>query len=173
MWEYLNKAIELGSVAAINTMGNCYMNGINKKGIIDEDKAMEYYLKASEYGYVYSYNNIGLIYESHNNLDKAYEYFKLSAYMKESWALNKIGEIYRKNNNLEDAYFYYKEASKFPLTEINYYSYYNLDKYYYMVGNKVLGIEKDLDKSKKYLKIAYDNGIKESNEMINKINHMY
>lgn len=173
MWQYLNKAIELGSIAAINTMGNCYMNGINEKGIIDEDKAMEYYLKASEYGYVYAYNNIGLIYESHNNLDKAFEYFKLSADMKESWALNKIGEIYRKNNNLEDAYFYYKEASKCPLNEINYYSYYNLAKYYYMVGNMVLGIEKDLDKAKKYLKIAYDNGIKESKELIDKINNKY
>ena len=28
-WKYLNKAIELGSIAAINTMGNCYLNGKN------------------------------------------------------------------------------------------------------------------------------------------------
>lgn len=160
IWMYLNKAIDLGSVAAINTMGNCYMKGINPKKIIDENKAMEYYLKASEYGYVYAYNNIGLYYESKGEYDKAFEYFKLSADMKESWALNKVGEIYRKQEKLEDAYFYYKESIKCPKSELNYYSYYNLAKYYYMVGNEKLGIEKNLEKAKEYFEIAYNNGVK-------------
>ena len=77
MWEYLNKAIKLGSIAAINTMGNCYRLGNNPDNIIDINKALEYYISASEYGYVYAYNNIGLIYEQKNDIQNAIKYFKL------------------------------------------------------------------------------------------------
>ena len=79
LWKYLNKAVELGSIAALNTMGNCYLNGINPNKEIDVEKAIKYYLDASEYGYVYSYNNLGKIYEKNNDFDKSFEYYKLSA----------------------------------------------------------------------------------------------
>ena len=153
-WDYLNKAIELGSIAAINTMGNCYRNGKNIYNIIDEEKALEYYIKASEYGYVYAYNNIGLFYQRKKDKETALKYFKLSADLENSWALNKVGEILRKNGNLIDAYFYYLKASEAPKAERNYYSYYNLSKYYYSVGNKDLGIKKDDCIAKEYMGIA-------------------
>ena len=172
IWEYLNKALKLGSAAALNTMGICYLKGINPENKVLEDKALEYFVKSSEYGYVYAYNNIGLFYESHKDFEKAFEYFKLSADMKESWALNKIGEIYRKNGNLEEAYFYYKEATKCPINEINYYSYYNLAKYYYLVGNEKMNLKKDLNKAKEYLEIAKNNGIKESEELLKNLTNL-
>ena len=56
MWRYLNKAIELGSIAAINTKGNCYRNCTNPEKIVDINKALKYYKDASEYGYIYAYN---------------------------------------------------------------------------------------------------------------------
>lgn len=157
MWKYLNKAVELGSIAAINTMGNCYLNGKNIYNEINEEKALKYYLKASEYGYVYAYNNIGLYYERHNNFDKALKYFKLSADLENSWALNKVGEYMRKNGDLVSAYFYYLKSIEAPVSERNYYGYYNLAKYYYSVGNKELGIEIDLDKAKDYFNIFEKN----------------
>ena len=159
LWKYLNKAVELGSIAALNTMGNCYLNGINPNKEIDVEKAIKYYLDASEYGYVYSYNNLGKIYEKNNDFDKSFEYYKLSADLNESWALNKVGEILRKQGNLKDAYIYYKKAIEAPLSERNFYSYYNLAKYYYSCGCKELGIEKDDNKSKEYFRIAQEHGI--------------
>ena len=157
MWKYLNKAIELGSIAAINTMGNCYLSGKNIYNEVNEEKALEYYLKASEYGYVYAYNNIGLYYERNNNYDEALKYFKLSADMENSWALNKVGEYKRKNDDLVSAYFYYLKSIECPVSERNYYGYYNLAKYYYSVGNKELGVEVDLDKSKEYFDLFEKN----------------
>lgn len=157
VWKYLNKALELGSIAAINTMGNCYINGKNPYNEINEEKALEYYLKASEYGYVYAYNNIGLYYERNDNLDMALKYFKFSADMGNSWALNKVGEYLRKQGDLKEAYFYYLKSIESPVSERNYYGYYNLAKYYYSVGNKELGIEVDLDKSKEYFDIFEKN----------------
>ena len=157
MWEYLNKAIELGSIAAINTMGNCYKLGINLNKEINIDKAMEYYLKASEYGYVYAYNNIGLIYEEKNDINNAIKYFKLSADLYNSWALNKVGEYYRINREMKKAYDYYIKSIECPITERYYFGYYNLAKYYYSCGNKELNILKDKDKELEYLEIFNNN----------------
>ncbi len=162
MWEYLNKAYKLGSIAAINTIGKCYMSGVNPKKVVDVDKALEYFKKASENGYSYAYNNLGLYYESIGNEELALKYFKLSADLYNSWALNKVGEILRNKGNLEMAYFYYLKSIESPLSERNYYGYYNLAKYYYLVGNEELNIKKDLNKAKEFLKIAYEHGIKEA-----------
>lgn len=157
MWDYLNKAVNLGSIAAINTMGNCYLNGKNVYNEINEEKALEYYIKASEYGYPYAYNNIGLYYERKKESSEALKYFKLSADLGESWALNKVGEYLRNSGDLKNAYFYYLKSSDAPVNERNYYSFYNLAKYYYSVGNEDLGIEIDLDKAKEYYDIFEKN----------------
>ena len=162
--KYLNKAIELGSIAAINTMGNYY----KKQG--DIEKAMEYYTKASEYGYPYAYNNIGLIYELNENYQEAFKYFKISADLNNSWALNKIGEYYRNNNNLIDAYMYYNNAIECPKNERSYYAFYNLAKYYYLKGNKDLDIKKDTKKANEYLTIASNNGVIEATVLLNELN---
>ncbi len=165
-WEYLNKAIELKSIAALNTMGNCYLNGLNPNKEIDEEKALKYYEMAAEEGYVFAYNNIGLYYERHNNEKEALKYFDLSASLGESWALNKIGEYYRLKEDYKNAYYYYYESSIAPISNRNNYSLYNLAKYYYLEGNKDANIKKDINKAKEYLKTASDNGIKEAKYLL-------
>ena len=152
-WNYLNKAIKLGSIAALNTIGNCYKKGNTPNKIKDIDKALEYYKKASEYGYVYAFNNIGLIYEETDEKE-ALKYFKISADLFNSWALNKVGEYYRKNNDLKKAYYYYKKAIECPINERDKNAYYNLAKYYYSVGNKELKIKQNKEKPEKYLELA-------------------
>jgi len=153
-WKYLNKAVELGSVAALNTMGNCYKNGNTPDNKKDKDKALEYYLKASEYGYAYAFNNIGLIYEEENKLEESLKYYKISADLFNSWALNKVGDYYRKNNDLVTAYYYYIKAIECPINERSSKAYYNLAKYYYSIGNTKLKIKPDKEKTKKYLELS-------------------
>ena len=167
MWDYLNLSLKLGSIAAINTMGICYLNGYNPDKEINEEKALNYFLKASEMGYSYSYNNLGLYYESKNDFEQSYKYFKLSADLFNSWALNKVGEILRKKGNLKDAYFYYLKSIETPINERNYYGYYNLAKYYYAIGNKELKIKPNKEKANKYFSIASSNGIKEAELELN------
>lgn len=161
--DYLNRAIEKGSIAALNTMGRCYLLGITKEGTKDEQKALEYFEKAAGYGYKYAYNNLGLYYEK-IDIKKALEYYKLSAEQKDSWALNKLGEYSRKNGNIKDAYFYYNEAIDVPISEINYYAYYNLAKYYYLTKDLY-----NIGKAKEYLKCASEGGIKEAKMLLEEI----
>lgn len=149
MWKYLNKSIELGSAAGYNTMGLCYLRGINKDNKVDKEKA-EYYLKiAGELGYVFAFNNLGKIYEEKDE-EKAMKYYNISADMNNSWALNKVGEYHRKNNDYIKAYIYYSKAVDCPITEICRYAFYNLAKYYYEPGFKELNIKADKEKAKYY-----------------------
>ncbi len=156
-WNYLNKAIELGSLAALNTMGNCYLSGTNPEKIKNKDLAIKYYIEASEKGYVFAFNNLGKIYEKTNSKESM-KYYLLSADLKESWALNKVGEHYRLNGDLNTAYMYYNEAINAPLSERSYYAYYNLAKYYYFDVDKV--------KAKSYLEIASKNNIKDAKDLL-------
>ena len=153
MWYYLEKAKKLGNIAALNTMGKCYMNGYTINGIKDIEEGLMYFKKASELGYSYAYNNLGLYYESINEIDEAFKYYKLSADLDNSWALNKVGEILRLNGNLKDAYFYYIKSIECPISERNYYGYYNLAKYYYLNGFKELDIDSDINKYNEYISI--------------------
>lgn len=130
LWEYLNKAIELGSSAALNTMGKCYLLGINPDNKIDIKKAKEYFVESSNRGYAYAFNNLGMILERENKYDEALKYYIISSDMGESWALNKIGEHYRKMGDLDTAYFYYKQSSECPVSERCEWAQYNLDKYF-------------------------------------------
>ncbi len=158
-WQYLNKAIDLGSIAALNTMGNCYLKGLTPNREKNLNTAIKYYLEASEYGYVYALNNLGKIYEK-SDINKSINYYMLSADLKESWALNKVGEYYRKNNDLKTAFIYYEEAINCPINERNYYAYYNLAKYYYL--------KTDPKKALEYLTLAKEKGIKEASDLLKK-----
>lgn len=158
-WHYLNISIKEGNVAALNKLGVCYMNGNNPNNTISVKKALECFAKASKMGFSYSYNNLGLYFESINDDELALHYYKLSCDLNNSWALNKVGEIYRKQGDLKQAYFYYTRSIECPITERNYYGYYNLAKYYYLNGNKELNIKKDENKYKEYMLIATSNGI--------------
>ena len=57
LWKYLNKAVELGSIAALNTMGNCYLNGINPNKEIDVEN---FKINIVDYSYVVNQKNLSL-----------------------------------------------------------------------------------------------------------------
>ncbi len=150
MWKYLNKSIKLNSAAGYNTLGLCYLKGINPDKVIDIEKAKECFEISSDYGYVYAFNNLGSIYEKNGDNETAYKYFKISADMNESWALNKMGEYYRKQSKDDIAFMYYNKAIECPIGERNNYAYYNLAKYYYENGNICVNIKRDSKKTKEY-----------------------
>lgn len=158
MWNYLNKAISLGSAAAYNTLGLCYLRGINKEKKIDIEKAKYYFNLAGDLGYVFAFNNLGKIYEDNNDIDTAIKYYKISADMNESWALNKVGEYYRNKGDFKTAFMYYTKSIECPVPERVLHSYYNLAKYYYENGNKEANVKKDINKANEYYEI-YKNGI--------------
>lgn len=138
--EYLNKAISLGSIAALNKLGLLYLNK-------DKNKGVEYFKKAIEFDYVYAYNNLGKIYEQEKNIEKAFECYLKSASKEESWACNKLGEFYRLGiyvkKDMEKAYYYYNLSTNVPINLLEYYSKYNLAKYFYLNGNYEANVEKD------------------------------
>lgn len=163
-YNYLNKAIELGSIPAINQMGLLYLNGIYpiKKDIT---KATEYFKRASSFNYAYAYNNLGKIYEDKKNYKEAIAYYEKSASLGESWALNKLGEFYRLGiyvkKDMKKTFDYYNKAIESPIDNICFHAYYNLAKYYYLTGNTIL--TKNTNKALEYLTIASNhNHIKSS-----------
>lgn len=155
MWKFLNKSIELGSFAGYNTLGLCYLRGINNENKKDINEARKYFQIAAEHGYAYAFNNLGKTYEDEGNIEEAYKYYKISADMNECWALNKVGEYYRKNKDLKTAFIYYSKAIEAPITERIKHPFYNLAKYYYENGCKEANIKKDINKAKELMNI-YD-----------------
>ena len=129
LWMFLNKAIELGSSAALNTMGLCYLRGINDENKVDVDKAIEYFKLSSDRGYLFAFNNLGKIEEDKGNINEAYDYYKISADMGNSWALNKMGEYYRMNGDIEKALMYYKLADSAPISERCLWARKNIERY--------------------------------------------
>lgn len=144
-WNYLNTANKLGSIAAINTMGLCYLNGygVNK----DVNKALEYFLEASHHNYPYAYNNIGKIYENKNKLDIAYEYYLKSALLDESWALNKVGYMSYHGigikKDINNAFIYFNKSVNAPKDELCLDALLNLANYFYKNGNSDILLAKD------------------------------
>ena len=165
-FEYLLTAQSLGSIAAINTIGLCYLKG-NIDGIDKNvDKAIKCFKKAAENNYVYAHNNLGKIYEEKGDLKKAYEHYLFSASLEESWASNKLGLWYKDGiyveKDMKKAYKYFKQALEVPQNILNYWAYYNLAKYFYLEGNYEANIEKDIDKAIKYFEICIEKNIDEA-----------
>ena len=142
---FLNKAVDLKSIASLNTLGRYYLN-------INEKTALKYFKKAAKFGYPYAYNNLGMYYERKNDLKLAKKYYKLSADLLNSWALNKMGEICLNENNYKDALFYFNKAIECPISERSFYAYYNLAKIY-KNGCNILNISKNEQLYKKYIDI--------------------
>ena len=158
-YKYLLKAIDLGNIAALNYLGNMYYEGIYplKK---DEDKAYDYFIKASNYDYAYALNNLGKIALKRNDYKTAFDYFLKSANLGESWACNQVGEFYRQGIIIKDmkkAYKYYNNAILGNYQTTCFYAYYNLAKYFLLNGYE--NIKKDYNKAISYLEIAKDNNI--------------
>ncbi len=162
-WHYLKKAEKAGSIAAINTIGVCYLKGLVPNEKASEKKAIEYFNKVINKDYVYAYNNLGKIYESKKEYKKAFKYFSFSAEKGESWACNKIGEYYRlgiiDEVDMEKAFKNYAKAIEVPLNILDHWAYYNLAKYFYLNGNALAKVEKNHDQAIKYFSIAASQGI--------------
>lgn len=90
-FEYLNKAISLGNIAAINTL--MYQNGTYpvKKNI---KKAIGLFEQVTNKDYPYAYNNLGLIYEAKGNIQKSFKFFTLSSSLGESTEFLKYISIF-------------------------------------------------------------------------------
>jgi len=156
--KYLKTAEQLGSIAALNTLGLHYLNTTKNK-----KTAISYFNKAIKYNYVYAYNNLGKIYEIEKKYDKAFEYYIQSANMEESWACNKVGECYRlgigTKKDLKKAFYYYNLGLNVPIKLLENWCKFNLAKYFYLNGNFEANIEKNEDIAIAYLKDASDNNI--------------
>ncbi len=162
-FNYLNQAISVGSVAALNSLGIAYLKGLVPNEEASEDKAIEYFKKAMDSDYVYAYNNLGMIYEKKNDYKKAYECYYFSASKGESWACNKIGEFYRLgiyvDKDYKKAYEYYKLSIDVPISLLDPWAYYNLGKYFYLTGCPYASLEKDVDMALKCFEKAYSKGL--------------
>ena len=147
---YLEKALSLGSISALNTMGLCYFNGWNKDKEINFDKAKEYFLKAAEKDYLYAYNNLGRLYENNKDYTNALSYYLKSADNEESWACNKVGLYYFNGlgtpKDLKKAFHYFTLGANAPISNRNSWNIYNLIVLFYLKGNGQLGIKKDINK---------------------------
>lgn len=150
-WTYLNKAISLNSISAINTAGICFRKGLTIDNKINIEKAQEYFLKAANKNYIYAYNNLGLIYESKKEYEKAFEYFLKSANEEESWACNKIGLYYYNGigtkKDIKKAFNYFTLGSNSPINNLNPWNIYNLVTLFYLGGNSNIGLKKDINKA--------------------------
>lgn len=149
-WTYLEKAISLNSISAINTKGLCYMSGLTLNHKIDLDKAKECFEKAANKNYIYAYNNLGRLYEQEKKYDIALDYFLKSANEEESWACNKVGLYYFNGigtkKDIEKSFYYFNLGITSPISTRNPWNIYNLVKLFYLNGNTTIGIKKDLNK---------------------------
>lgn len=165
-FKYLKKAEELGSIAAVNTIGLCYLNGIIPSIEKNEEKAITYFKKASKEDYVYAHNNLGKIYENRKELKKAFEHYMIGATLEESWASNKIGKWYLEGIYIEKdekkAYDYFNKAVEVPKNILDHWAYFNLAKYFYLEGNFEANIEKNIPKAIEYFNKALEGNIEEA-----------
>lgn len=159
-WNYLKKAESLNSVSSLNTIGLCYLKGLTPDKKQDINKAITYFNKAIKHNYVYAYNNLGKIYEEKGNYEKAFENYLISANYEDSWACNKIGLFYYYGNytekDINKAYEYFKKGANAPINNRIPWNIYNLVKLFYLSGNNIIGIKKDIDKSLELLNTIKD-----------------
>ena len=150
-WYHINVAKECGSIAAINSIGLAYLNGLVPNEDKNIDKAIEYFIAASNYNYAYAFNNLGKIYENKLEYEKAFDYYLKSALLEESWACNKIGEFYRLGvgckKDLKQAFKFYSIANEAPIGITEKWCKYNLAKYFYLEGCYEANVEKDVEKA--------------------------
>lgn len=160
-YEYFLCASQKGNVAALNSLGLMYLNGYYVEK--DKEKARELFLESSSKDCVYACNNLGKMFEGEKNYDKAFSYYLKSALLGESWACNAVAEWYRVGNHVKkdmvEAYHYYEKAIDCDYKHTEYYAYYNLAKYFYLDGEILSGVSKDICRYLEYMEIAFDNGV--------------
>lgn len=157
-FDYFSKAKDLGSAAAINSLGIIYLEGKIQSIPKNLQKAVQLFNEAISKGNVFALNNLGKIYESEGKYNKALELFERSANVGESWAANKVGEYYRigkyVKKDMEKAFYYYNKSDESSVYFMCPWSKYNLAKYFYENGNEELSIEPDINKAIELLELA-------------------
>ncbi len=156
-YSFIEKAIEAGNIAALNTKGIMYLNGIHPLET-NEKKAISCFKECIKYDYAFAYNNLGLIEEKRKNLKAAYKNYLQSANLGESWAANKIGNYYLKKNNYNEAYKYFNIGISTDLSSLCSWNYFNIAKFFYLKGMPNINIEKDLVVALEYFTIAANTG---------------
>jgi len=162
-FRHFNKARKFNCLAAMNSIGIIFLNGNVPFIKKNEKKAIKLFEYASKNGYIYAFNNLGIIYEKKGDLKKAFNCYLRSANLGESWASNKVGEFYRMGIvtkvNLKKAFEYYNKANDASIYSICFYAKYNLAHYFYENGCVELNIKKDINKAISLLDEASTNGI--------------
>lgn len=155
--KYFEKAANLGSISALNSLGIVYLEG-KIKNTLNKEKAIKLFNKATEKGNIFALNNLGKICESEGNFSKAFTYFKKAADLGESWAANKVGEYYRTGTyvkkDIAKAFEYYWKSNETEIYSMSPWAKYNLAKYFYKSGNEEIKIEKNIPFAIELLKIA-------------------
>ena len=168
--EYFNKAKELGSPAAFNSLGLIYLDGKINNVEKNKEKAIELFNTAISKGSIFALNNLGKIYETEGRYTEALNLFERSAKNGESWAANKVGEYYRMGKhvekNLNKAFYYYKRADETSIYFMCPWAKYNLAKYFYELGNEELNIEADVGLAIELLSTASDKILEANEELI-------
>lgn len=160
----LCKSKSLGNIAAINSLGLCYLKGFGvEKNITKGLKLLE---QAASKNYAYAFNNLGKYYEDKDK-DKSLNYYIKSANLKESYASNKVGIYYLDKKDYQQAFNYFNQALHCTLRAKSLWAYYNLAIYFYLPGCKDIDLAKDEKKAISYLEIASKELIEAAIELLN------
>lgn len=121
---YYKKAVELGNIEAMNSLGICYLRGYGVKR--DDEKAAQLFVKSAEAGNRYAMHNAGWCYQTgrgvEKNIDKTLYWYGKSAELGFAKAQRKLGDIYygkaeakggqaEKNDYLKLAVEWYRKAA--------------------------------------------------------------
>ena len=111
--KFFEKAVELGSVKALEKLGDIYTPNYRNKEFADVQKAIQYYEKAVELGSVKALEKLGDIYtpnyfkKEFANVQKAIKYYEKAVELGSVKALDELGDIYcdrfGKNLDIKDS----------------------------------------------------------------------
>lgn len=151
--KWYQKALDIdqNEVRALNGLGNCYYNGIGVE--CDHSKALGYYRKAAELGYVNSQYNLANELKENNDpeciewFEKAYDQGDIDAPYDLAW-IYKDGKLAPQD---DQKYIYYLQKA----VELNNYMAYTDLAFEYLEGGIV---EKNIKKGRSLLETAAKNG---------------
>lgn len=163
-FEYIQKAVNMGSEIAFNLMGIFYENGIG----IEQDykKAFKYYSLAAEKGMEDAYINMGAFYQLGYGVEqdykKAVECFQLGADIGNMYCLNALAMCYKNGQGVEQDY---KKAFDLFLESAyagNYAAEFNVGLAY----AEEQGVAQDLREAKKWFLLSAKQGFGKAMAML-------
>lgn len=149
--DYFERSVENGNEMAWFYLGYCYENGFGVKE--NQDKAIERYKKAIEFGIPLAMLNCGNILLNRGKIEEAIGIFERAVPLGESRAAYNLGFIYEFEHDFVDgekSLYWYKKAVELGDVSANH----DVASLYYR-GEIV---EKDVDKAFQYYKAGADKG---------------